>query len=150
VSALFTDLYPPAGGTVSWKQLDDRVAVTYEHVIDLYTDLPNSFQIELFFDGRIRLTYLDLAAKNGLIGLSRGLGVPPDFIESDFTSYGMCAPRDADGDLLATRHDRRSGWLRAQGRSGAARLPRARYRPVELLHGVEYAVAWANDLARGR
>src|SRR5262249_47979467 len=55
-----------------------------------------------------------------------------------------------DGDLLATRHDRRSGWLRAQGRSGAARLPRARYRPVELLHGVEYAVAWANDLARGR
>jgi hypothetical protein len=56
------------------------------------------FQIELFFDGRIRITHLGLGSSGGLIGLSRGQGVPADFVESDFTAYGLCPLPDTDGD----------------------------------------------------
>ena len=42
----------------------------------------------MFFNGVIRLTFLGLAAKDGLMGLSRGAGLPDGFMESDFSSYG--------------------------------------------------------------
>jgi hypothetical protein len=87
VSALFDDLYPESN-TVSWRQLPDRIAVTYADVPDLSTDALNNFQIELFFDGRIRLTYLDIGTTDGLIGLSAGNGIPLGFMESDFSTYG--------------------------------------------------------------
>jgi len=56
VSALFDDLDPTSGGAVSWKQLSDRVAVTYLNVPEYQRTNGNSFQIELFFDGTLRLT----------------------------------------------------------------------------------------------
>ncbi len=99
IAALFDDLNPGAGGTVSWKQSADRVAVTYANVPEWGAATTNSFQIEMFFDGRIRLTYLDVAATDGLAGLSAGQGVPADFAESDLTAYGSCpVPADFDGD----------------------------------------------------
>lgn len=98
VSALFDDLDPSAGGTISWKQLADRVAVTFENVPEFGTLDPNSFQIELFFDGRIRITYLSVAAHDGLAGLSQGFGVPEGFLESDLTGYARCLSPDSDGD----------------------------------------------------
>jgi uncharacterized repeat protein (TIGR01451 family) len=94
VAALYTDLDPSAGGLVSWKAAADRVAVTYADVPE-YGDrfgAVNNFQVELFFDGRVRLTWLDLEATTGLTGLSRGGGVPPAFAESDFTRAGACLP----------------------------------------------------------
>ena len=94
VSALFHDLNPGAGGTVSWKQLTDRVAVTYQGIYEYGTTLPNSFQIEMFFDGRIQLTYLTINCLYNLVGLSAGQGVPAGFIESDFSSYSICPPPD--------------------------------------------------------
>ncbi len=48
----------------------------------------------MFFDGTIRITYLRIDAPDGLAGLSQGLGVPVDFVESDLTSYTACAPPD--------------------------------------------------------
>ena len=100
VSALFDDLYPPGGGRISWKQLDDRVAVTFDRVPDIESSTrTNSFQIELFFDGRIRLTYLTIRVSDGLAGLSAGLGLPAGFVESELTSYGLCLPPD---DLAVT------------------------------------------------
>ena len=93
ISALFDDLYPGSGGTVSWKQLSDRVAVTFSEVPEFGSSSRiNSFQFELFFDGTIRLTYLRIDATDGLAGLSQGLGVPTGFVESDFSSYGGCFP----------------------------------------------------------
>ncbi|MFH0878716.1 MAG: C1 family peptidase, partial [Lentisphaerota bacterium] len=89
VSALFDDLNPAVGGTVSWKQLSDRVAVTWSGIHEYGAATTNSFQIELFFNGKIRLTYLGLAARDGLASLSRGSGAPPDFEESDFSSYPL-------------------------------------------------------------
>src|SRR5262249_48167208 len=58
ISALFHDLNRGMGGTISWKELGARVAVTYQDVPQYAAATPNSFQIELFFDGRLRLTYL--------------------------------------------------------------------------------------------
>jgi hypothetical protein len=92
ISALFHDLNPETGGTVSWRQLPDRVAVTYQDVCQYGTTLPNKFQIEMFADGRIRLTYLTLNCLYNLAGLSAGLGIPDTFQQSDFSTYGVCPP----------------------------------------------------------
>jgi len=93
ISALFDDLYPTTG-QVTWKQLSDRVAVTWLNVPEYGTSNQNSFQIEMFFDGRIRITWLGIAATDGLAGLSRGTGTPAGFVESDLSSYGPCTAPD--------------------------------------------------------
>ncbi len=87
IAALFDDLDPAAGGSVSWKQLADRAVVTFQNVPEWATGGSNSFQIELLFDGTIRITVLGLTARDGLIGLSRGTGLPSPFLESDFSGY---------------------------------------------------------------
>ncbi|MCX6927225.1 MAG: M4 family metallopeptidase, partial [Verrucomicrobia bacterium] len=94
ISACFDDLDPSSGGTVSWKQASDRVAVTYSNVREFGTTATLSSQIELFYDGRIRITYLGVGITDGLAGLSAGLGVPAGFAESDLTSYSACRPPD--------------------------------------------------------
>ncbi|HNT33660.1 MAG TPA: family 10 glycosylhydrolase, partial [bacterium] len=91
ISALFDDLDPiRPSASVSWKRLGDRIAVTYQNVPEYNTDNRNSFQIEMFFNGTIRITYLGIAAKDGLAGLSAGLGIPHDFTESDLTTALPC------------------------------------------------------------
>jgi len=94
VSAVYRDLNPTSIGTISWKQLADHVAVTYQGV-PIYgsTTATNSFQIEMFFDGRIRITYLGLNTPTGLVGLSAGGGQPTNFVASDYTTYTSCAPQ---------------------------------------------------------
>ncbi len=89
ISLLFDDLYP-AGGTVSWLQLADRMVVTYENVPQFGSSDANSFQVEMFFDGQIRTTHLAIAATDGLFGLSDGNGLPGDFVESNVSAYGGC------------------------------------------------------------
>ena len=89
VSALFDDLYPSTG-QVTWKQMSNRVAVTYLNVPEWNDSNTNNFQIEMFNDGRIRLTYLQIDATDGLAGLSAGYGIPAGFIESDFSAYEQC------------------------------------------------------------
>ncbi len=88
VSGLFTDLNPTSGGAISWKQLDDRAVFTWEDVPQYgYPGNLNTFQIEMFFSGRIQITWLRLEAYSGLIGISEGMGVPEGFIESDLSEY---------------------------------------------------------------
>ncbi|HEY1082514.1 MAG TPA: MBG domain-containing protein, partial [Prosthecobacter sp.] len=86
ISGFFDDLDPQAG-QVTWKQMADRVAVTWSAVREVSTSNANSFQIELFFDGYIRITHLGLDATDGLIGLSKGTGVPVDYQPRDFSLY---------------------------------------------------------------
>jgi hypothetical protein len=92
VSALYDDLVPEAG-RVSWKQLADRAAVTFEDVAEYGTSNYNTFQFELFFDGRIRVSYLGIDAVDGLAGLSAGTGLSPDFVETDLSALADCGPR---------------------------------------------------------
>jgi hypothetical protein len=103
ISGLFDDLNPSAGGTVSWKELGDRVAITWDGVPEYYDDGSNTFQIELFFDGMIRMTWLGIGADDGIAGLSEGEGVPPEFgeIETDLSSSPECGAEcvaDINGD----------------------------------------------------
>jgi hypothetical protein len=85
VSALFRDLSPSFGAQVRWRQLADRAVVSWVDVPEYGTSNSNTFQIELFFDGRIRVSWLGIAAQGGIVGLSDGAGVPPDFQETDFS-----------------------------------------------------------------
>lgn len=89
IAALMEDLDPRTVGKISWRQLADRIAVTYENVPTYGLADSNSFQIEMFFDGRIRISCLGIAHAGGLIGLSRGTGTPANFTESDFSAYPM-------------------------------------------------------------
>ncbi|MEP0845805.1 MAG: hypothetical protein HRF50_03170, partial [Phycisphaerae bacterium] len=93
VSALFDDLNPSTGGTVSWKQLSDRVAVTWLNVPEYGTSNTNTFQIELFFNGDITITHTTVDVLDCITGLSAGNGLDPDFFETDLTAMGNCGPR---------------------------------------------------------
>ncbi len=100
ISALFDDLDPSAGGLISWKQLDNRVVVTFENVPEYNSPNSNSFQIEMRFNGNIIVTLLDIAAEDGLVGLSSGDGLSPYFAESDLSEYDLCTFEcDFNGDL---------------------------------------------------
>ena len=90
ISCLFNDFDPSSGGTVSWKQLADRVAVTWGDVPEYGQSNSNTFQVEMYFDGRIQLAWLAVAATEGIVGLSDGLGVPIDFQETDLSEYTLC------------------------------------------------------------
>jgi hypothetical protein len=93
VAALFDDLNPASTGTVSWKQLADRVAVTWQNVPEVSTGGSNTFQIELFFDGTITISYLGITCRDAIAGLSDGLGLPPVFYPANLSSAGTCGPR---------------------------------------------------------
>ncbi len=95
VSAVLADFFPLMGGTYTYKQIDDRFAVTWQGVYDVaggYSN-NNTFQIEMFFDGRIRITYLVVAAQEAVAGVSRGEGIPPYFADymSNLSEYPNCA-----------------------------------------------------------
>lgn len=92
ISGLMCNLNPAAGGSVSWKQLTDRVAVTYSNVPYYGTTSGNTFQIEMFFDGRIALSYLDIHYSYAIAGLSSGTGMPSNFMTSDLSAYPQCCP----------------------------------------------------------
>jgi hypothetical protein len=93
ISALFDDLHPGNGGTVSYKQLDDRIVVTWEEVPEYSNTGANTFQIEMFFDGTLTISYLGISASDGLAGLSEGVGLDPDYFPSDLSGLGACGPR---------------------------------------------------------
>ncbi|MHC4619156.1 MAG: S8 family serine peptidase [Planctomycetota bacterium] len=104
ISGLFADLDPPDDECISYKQLEDRVAVTFENV-PLYPYKPgtamNSLQIEMsFVDGAIRINWLELAAGACVAGLSKGEGRPAVlFTESNLSEYPPCRPLcDFDAD----------------------------------------------------
>jgi hypothetical protein len=100
ISGLFRDLNPTIGGQVSYKQLADRVAVSWQNVPEFNIDNFNTFQIEMFFDGTIRISWTDVGAVRGIVGLSDGLGVPPDFQETDFSELSKPPIPPITGDYL--------------------------------------------------
>lgn len=84
ISAAFMDLDPGAGGTVSYRWLPDRVAVTWAGVPRYGATTPNTFQVELFDDGRIRVTWLAMDNATPIVGISPGNGLSPTFESSVF------------------------------------------------------------------
>ncbi|MBN2019065.1 MAG: S8 family serine peptidase [Sedimentisphaerales bacterium] len=92
IAGLFRDLDPSDSGNVEILQLADRIAVTWNDVTEYGRSNSNTFQIELFYEGQIRLSWLSIDAEYGITGISEGLGEPPDLIQSDLSEYGLCDP----------------------------------------------------------
>ncbi len=105
LSALFSDL----DGTVdrvSWKELSDRVVVTWDEatrtvVLFGTTVTTNSFQAELFFDGRLRISMLEIGNGDGIVGLSRDDDTP--YPLTDLNALAACCgivPDNSDISLV--------------------------------------------------
>ncbi len=92
ISAYSSDLDPTFGGQITQLQLPDRFVVTFDKVPGFFDPRENSFQVELFFDGTIRLTWLETAIEFGVVGLSSGNGVPVGFAPTVFEDLGACIP----------------------------------------------------------
>lgn len=92
IAPLFDDLNPTQAGTISWRQLGDSAVVTWLNVTEHNGADSNTFQVQMFFDGRIRITWLRIDATDGLAGLSKGLGLDPDYFPSDISAYPSCGP----------------------------------------------------------
>ncbi len=112
VAPLYLDLDARQNGRISWQQLSNRLAVTYENVPEFGKTNVNSFQVELFFDGVIRITWLTVESAGGLAGVSPGGGIPADYESSDLSALAVCTPsgrlvipslaREGDGVLQGT------------------------------------------------
>jgi hypothetical protein len=99
VALLYDDFHPGQGSaSIRYQQFADRFVVTYQNISEYNAGNLNNFQAELYFDGTIKVTYLGIAAVDGLAGISQGLGLPSGFIESDLSAYGSCSCPDADFD----------------------------------------------------
>ncbi|MFP4380136.1 MAG: S8 family serine peptidase [Candidatus Sumerlaeia bacterium] len=106
IAMLFENYHTYRYGDVRYIQYDDRVAVSFKDMPIYGTDKLNTFQAELFFDGRIRLSWLDIQTTDGIVGLSRGKGLPTGFFESDFTAYGPIDDMTlSNGDSLVASGD---------------------------------------------
>lgn len=88
ISVLFDDLSPSEDTTVSWRQLSDRVVVTWEAMTEYGTG-SNTLQVEMYFDGRIQLAWLGVTTPDAIVGLSDGLGLPGGFTETDLSAGGL-------------------------------------------------------------
>lgn len=91
VSAFFSDLDPGTEGDVLFQQLDDRVCLTWLEVASVGEPGTSTFQLELFYNGQIRLSFLNVSAYPGIVGLSAGVE-PAQFLASDLSSYPEEAP----------------------------------------------------------
>ncbi len=103
IAGIFDDFNPSSGGTVSYEQLADRMVVTWDGIPEYSESNSNTFQVEMYFDGTIVLSYLDVAVVDGLVGLSEGEGLDPDYFESDLSNMPSCGPRPpyaAGGEVL--------------------------------------------------
>lgn len=85
ISGLYTDLTADYTGSVTGKQLSNRVVITWQGVPEWSDAASNTFQIEMFYDGRIRLSWLEIGSPSNIVGLSNGQGLPQDFEETDFS-----------------------------------------------------------------
>lgn len=113
ISGLMEELNPSSGGTVSVKELDDRVAVTFDDV----DPFSNNFQIEMFYSGVIRITWLYIFVRWPVLGISNGQGIPAGFLKSDISEYQI-SNADACSDCVIDFLDYAvfgSAWLTRPG-----------------------------------
>ncbi len=91
ISMFYADLNPDFGGEVYYNQLDDRVVITFNQVWD-WDNNDYTFQTELFFNGVIKIHWLDVDGNSELVGVgfSEGQGIPSSFVETDFSSSSSC------------------------------------------------------------
>ena len=72
IAPLWADLDPTAGGNVFLKAEAARMVITWKDIPLWHETVPNTYQIVLFADGRIRFNYGTVNAKTGVTGISNG------------------------------------------------------------------------------
>lgn len=87
ISFLFSLLQFANGGQAWGRMLPDRMVITFENAVELFYNPYSSpqrstVQVELFFSGQIRFTYLESFVYYGLVGISDGKGAPVDPTEA--------------------------------------------------------------------
>lgn len=110
ISPLFNDFNPSSDGSVSARQTDDRLAVTWQDIPEYGSHNENSFQVECFFDGTIRMTWIDIAAVSGIAGVSSGAGLPQSFEPSDLSGLGSCEPPAPGGTVVVSVSPEAASW----------------------------------------
>ena len=111
ISTLFDNLSPfsdTANGAWYYGSSlsEEKVAIKWSNYVQDGTNDPNTFSCELFFDGRIRLAWLDIGSISNIVGLSDGNGTPSDFVEDDFSESDSCGiPGDVNGDGMVGASD---------------------------------------------
>ncbi len=95
IAGLFCDLNPGQSGSVLLNEVDDRVVITWLGVPEYGRTNSNTFQIEMFYEGPIRISWLSVEAQYSLVGVSEGLGTGTDFLPSNISSYESCPPEIA-------------------------------------------------------
>ena len=97
VAPIYADLNPAAGGSVRWRQLADRLVVTWLDVPEFGVPANlNTAQLEMWFDGALRMTWLNAHISDPFspvlrVGVSRGTGQPDGYLESNLSAYGPCS-----------------------------------------------------------
>lgn len=116
IALFWADLNPRYGGTISVMTKATKVVLTYENV-PFYSDLSRvcNAQLEMFFDGRIRMSWVDCDIRyNTIVGLSEGLGdglsTPEDFTETDLSEIGFDYDMDGLPDAWEIHHFLGTEW----------------------------------------
>ncbi len=83
ISFLYSMFDFQLGGEAWARMLPDRAVITFERATEQFyhpfiDPARNTVQVELFFSGKIRITYLEAFVRFGIVGLSDGRGVPVD------------------------------------------------------------------------
>ena len=103
VSALMCDLNPSLRGTVTYAPLNDRCVVTFTGVpvfdgTGVYPpENSHTFQMEFFYSGIIRVTWLEIATVRAICGLSAGIGAPTVFNSIKITQFADCDDMGYEG-----------------------------------------------------
>lgn len=99
VSLLFTDELAPGwgGGNVSYQFTSDSLVITWNRVRgEPDGQDTNSMQLQLFFDGVVRMTYLEVTASQSYraIGVSEGSGIAASsaFVVGSFQTAAPTCP----------------------------------------------------------
>ena len=109
VAVFWDDLDLDEGGTISYKQFDNRLLITWRGVHAHLSPFLVNAQLALYFDGALTMTYGTVQESDCIVGISRGTGMPADFIPSDMSSYPDCEKVicyiDADNDSFGANDD---------------------------------------------
>lgn len=104
VSGLMYDLNPEIRGSIYYHQNSDRCVITYED-IPVYdssgfypAENTHTFQMELFFNGAIRITWLNLYTMRAIVGVSAGMGIANDYVSMNLSNLNGCDELHFDGD----------------------------------------------------
>ncbi|HPB30909.1 MAG TPA: clostripain-related cysteine peptidase, partial [Candidatus Sumerlaeota bacterium] len=112
ISPAMGDLNPENGsGNIIYQILPDRVAVSWNGVAQVQGPGTNRFQAEMFRDGTIRFTWLEIHLNDVLVGISRGQGLPAGS-ETDFSTFDKCPEENPPRADVETPEDP-GGFVRA-------------------------------------